>query len=210
AANGGYFAAPFDSVPLHALADGIDGSSGVYHYGSASAFPTDTWHATNYWVDVVFAPVISGPGDTIPPLVAMTSPASGATGVATSSWVTATFSENMNPTTIGTSTVELRTPLGALVPATVTYAAPNGTAILAPTVALGNSITYTATVKGGTADPRVKDLAGNAMTAVYSWSFTTAPAAAPAPPPPPPPEAVCPCSIWNTSTIPALIDTDTS
>lgn len=27
---------------------------GVYAYGSSPAFPTGTWHQTNYWVDVVF------------------------------------------------------------------------------------------------------------------------------------------------------------
>ena len=32
---------------------------------------------------------------------------------------------------------------------------------------------YTVTVKGGTTDPRVKDLAGNPLAANRSWSFTT-------------------------------------
>ena len=41
--------------PLHALADGADGPNGVYAYG-ASAFPANTYHATNYYVDVVFKP----------------------------------------------------------------------------------------------------------------------------------------------------------
>ena len=36
------------------VGDGIDGPNGVYHYGSASALPSDTYHASNYWVDVVF------------------------------------------------------------------------------------------------------------------------------------------------------------
>ncbi|VXB00127.1 conserved exported hypothetical protein [Arthrobacter sp. 9AX] len=42
-----------DNAPLHALANGADGSNGVYAYG-ASTFPTDTFRSTNYWVDVVF------------------------------------------------------------------------------------------------------------------------------------------------------------
>ena len=53
--NGAYFAsAGVDNAPLHALATGVDGANGVYVYG-ASAFPTQTFNAANYWVDVVFA-----------------------------------------------------------------------------------------------------------------------------------------------------------
>jgi hypothetical protein len=49
------FATAIDTPPLHAVADRIS-SDGVYAYGGASQFPTSTWNATNYWVDVVFSP----------------------------------------------------------------------------------------------------------------------------------------------------------
>ena len=65
-------------------------------------------------------------------------------------------------------------------PATVTYNAATLTATLDPTRASRLTTTYTARVRGGAADPRVKDSAGNALAADYTWSFTTA-----APPPPP-------------------------
>jgi hypothetical protein len=42
--------------PLEALADGVDGGNGVYRYGASSGFPTLTYQATNYWVDVAFSP----------------------------------------------------------------------------------------------------------------------------------------------------------
>src|SRR5205823_300369 len=42
-----------------------------------------------------------------------------------------------------------------------------------PTANLANSTTYTAILKGGATDPRIKDLAGNALAANFSWSFTT-------------------------------------
>jgi hypothetical protein len=42
-----------DTAPLHALRDGVSGADGVYRYRS-SGFPTSTYHASNYWVDVVF------------------------------------------------------------------------------------------------------------------------------------------------------------
>ena len=43
-----------DNGPLHALADGISGYSGVYKNSSTSSFPTKGWNGSNYWVDVVF------------------------------------------------------------------------------------------------------------------------------------------------------------
>ncbi len=50
-----YFATTaVDNPPLHALANGVSGSNGVYVYGSTSRFPTNTYQASNYWVDVVF------------------------------------------------------------------------------------------------------------------------------------------------------------
>jgi hypothetical protein len=40
--------------PLHAPASPLVSGNGVYAYG-ASAFPTNTWRGSNYWVDVVLA-----------------------------------------------------------------------------------------------------------------------------------------------------------
>jgi hypothetical protein len=42
-----------DNPPLHALQDSASGRSGVYLYGSGG-FPTESWSAASYWVDVVF------------------------------------------------------------------------------------------------------------------------------------------------------------
>jgi glucose/arabinose dehydrogenase/endonuclease YncB( thermonuclease family) len=70
--NGGYsadqntFAASVDRGPLHALASAGSGGNGVYMYGS-SAFPTNTFNATNYWVDVVFNTTASVPTNTPTP-----------------------------------------------------------------------------------------------------------------------------------------------
>jgi len=49
----GYFTGSVANPPLRALADGEDGPNGVYQYG-AGGFPSDTYHASNYWVDVAF------------------------------------------------------------------------------------------------------------------------------------------------------------
>jgi hypothetical protein len=53
--NGNYFTTGVTNGPLHALANSEDpGGNGVYHYGSTSAFPLQSYNSTNYWVDVVF------------------------------------------------------------------------------------------------------------------------------------------------------------
>ena len=45
-----------DAPPLHALAEGVDGSNGIFLYAAASAFPTTSFNSGNYWVDVIFEP----------------------------------------------------------------------------------------------------------------------------------------------------------
>ena len=87
-----------DTPPIHLLRDGVSGGNGVYAYGASSTFPTNTYNATNYWVDVVFT-TNTGP-DTTAASGDGTKPAAGATGVAANTAVTATFSEAMDPATI--------------------------------------------------------------------------------------------------------------
>ena len=43
-----------DNPPLHALVNDASDGNGIYAYGASSVFPTQTWNAANYWVDVVF------------------------------------------------------------------------------------------------------------------------------------------------------------
>jgi hypothetical protein len=52
-----YFAAAgVDTPPLHALSNGAGGGNGVYAYSAGSAFPSNSYNSSNYWVDVVFHP----------------------------------------------------------------------------------------------------------------------------------------------------------
>lgn len=48
----------FDNPPLHALRDGVDGPNGVYVYGRSGfpLFPSSSFQASNYWIDVDFLP----------------------------------------------------------------------------------------------------------------------------------------------------------
>jgi len=45
-----------DAGPLHATHNFGTVTNGLYAYGSGSTFPTGSFSATNYWVDVMFAP----------------------------------------------------------------------------------------------------------------------------------------------------------
>ncbi len=135
--------------------------------------------------------------DSTPPSIAARTPATGATDVALANPVTVTFSESMSAATINSSTIELRNPANAVVPASVTYNASTFTATLTPGAWLSPNSTYTVTVKGGAADPRVKDSAGNALAANAVWTFSTT--------------ASGTISIWPASATPTLAsDADTS
>jgi methionine-rich copper-binding protein CopC len=98
------------------------------------------------------------------PTVTSETPASGATGVAITSALTATFNEALQSSTIG---FVLTTSSGTSVPATLSYNSTTFTATLTPSAALANGTTYTATVSGA------KDVAGDPMSGTFSWSFTT-------------------------------------
>ncbi len=159
--NNAFTAAGIDTAPLHALQVGVDGGNGVFAYG-AGTFPTVTFGDTNYWVDPVFTDTLDS--DTTAPTVVGSTPAGGATEVATSMQPTATFSEGVNA---GSITFTLRDAADTVVDGTITYGAASHTATFAPTSPLTLGTVYTATVAG------VEDTTGNVMAAPVSWSFTT-------------------------------------
>lgn len=176
-ANNGHYSADLnyfsasgvDNPPLHALNGSLSGGNGVYVYGSSSAFPSSTWKTCNYWVDVVFQPTSSA--DTTPPTVQSVVPLSGASGVSAGTTLTVGFSEAMNASTVNANTIVLRDASNVVVPATVTYNSATQSATVTPANTLQAPATYTATAKGGSGG--VADVAGNTMSADYTWSFKT-------------------------------------
>ena len=110
--------------------------------------------------------------DAVQPVVSSRTPTSGATGVAVSTPVTATFNEAVQSSTIG---VTLTTSSGSAVAGTATYNSTNNTVTLTPSATLAYGTTYTATVSG------TKDTAGDAMSGPVTWSFTTATSSASTP-----------------------------
>jgi hypothetical protein len=101
------------------------------------------------------------------PSIVSVSPAAGATDVALNSQVQATFSTNMDSSTINTDTFTIVSPSGDKVIGTVSYDDTTNTATFIPSSSFAPQTTYTATIAG------VKDKAGNTMNTPYSWSFTT-------------------------------------
>ena len=106
--------------------------------------------------------------DVTPPTISAISPVNNAVNVAASTVVTATFSEAMNTATLTTSGFTL-VPAGGGAAVNGTVSVVGNTATFTPAVALVAGTQYTATISN-----TVKDLAGNALAANSSWSFTTA------------------------------------
>lgn len=107
--------------------------------------------------------------DTTPPAVVPASPVSGASGVGVNASVTVTFSEEMDQSTINTTTVTLMDGANNPVTATVTYNRFSLAATLTPTNWLAKNTSYHATVTTEARDAS----GGNALAAPYKFSFTT-------------------------------------
>ena len=165
-----YFTSTVANGPLKNLANGEDGPNGLYRYTSTPAFPNSSYSSSNYWVDVVFN---TGSGsDVTPPTVVSTTPAGNATGVSTTTSITAVFSEALSASSVTGTSVYLRA--GAVsVPATLNYTAGSTNVILTPSSPLSSNAVYTVTFKGGTGADKILDVAGNALASDYVWSFTT-------------------------------------
>uniref|UniRef100_UPI003564447C DUF4082 domain-containing protein n=1 Tax=Actinotalea sp. TaxID=1872145 RepID=UPI003564447C len=157
--------------PLTAPAAG----NGRYRYGGG--FPTSTWNATNYFVDVVYeqsAPT-PPPAPAPAPTVTSTSPTSGATGVQASTTISAVLSSDP----ASQPTLDVTSPAGGVAGSTAWDAA-GRTVTFTPAAPLDSGATLTAVVAVG----------GTALGS-GTWSFTVA--AAPA----------APVSLWTDTELPS-------
>ena len=128
----GFASAGVDNPPLHALANSTT-PNGLYRYSSTSAFPTNSFNASNYWVDVVYQPGSA----TVPGMPSGVAASPGYPASATISWTPP--GNGGSPLTgytitpfIGTTAQPTSTVAGSAVSATVT--------------GLTNDATYTFTV----------------------------------------------------------------
>jgi hypothetical protein len=175
AGDGGYFTTAMDRPPLHALRDGADGPNGVYQYGTTSAFPTNTWNATNYWVDVVFA------SSSTTPVTAPQAP----TGV------------SATPGDASAVVTWTAPPDGGSRITSYTVTPYIGTSAQTPSTVTGNPAPTTASFTGLTN--------GTAYTFRVSATNTagTSPASTPSPPVTPTSGVCAACTIWAATTSPS-------
>jgi hypothetical protein len=121
----------------------------------------------------------SGAGEAaIAPRVTAVTPINAAAGVAINGAITASFTEDMAPTTINTTTFTLTCAAPCVAPAgTVVYAAGSRAAVFTPTQVLAIDTTYTATITVGATSVAGAALAGNQAplpaSSDYVWRFTT-------------------------------------
>jgi hypothetical protein len=181
-----------DNPPLHALADGVDGSNAVFTYGSNGGFPTSTYRGGNYWVDVVFTSsntykvtgTIQGPGGaganvalSGPVMLSTTADASG--NYSFDGLVNGTYT--ITPSNSGVTF----TPQSAQV--TVNYASLSGvnfSAVVTNPQTISGTITGTAgagatvNLTGAAIATTAVDASGNyAFTGLLNGSYTVAPQA---------------------------------
>jgi hypothetical protein len=157
-----------------------------------SFFPTSLAQAQTRYsaAKAVFQQRAIDAGGANPLAVTSTAPLGGATGVSTTTAVSATFNNNPDTTTISASTFTLTDPSSVAVAGT--YAVTGNTATLSPSSPLAPSTTYTATLTTA-----VKDVNGTALAANYTWSFTTGTGAS---------GCVTNCTIWPLTAVPAKPD----
>jgi hypothetical protein len=106
--------------------------------------------------------------DTTQPIVVKTSPSDGATGITKISRITATFSEPMLSSSITTSTFTVKARGSSTSIPGVVWLGNGIDAYFAPMSSLNPTTTYVAEIT-----TRAKDVAGNSLSAVKAWSFTT-------------------------------------
>jgi hypothetical protein len=166
-----YFAtAGVYNPPLQFLASGVSGGNGVYTYSSASTFPSSTYEAANYWVDVVFAPTTTYPLESI--AVTPNNSTSPTVNVGASQQFTAigTYQDN--------STQDISTQ--------VTWSSTNPAAA----TIIGSGLTTGQGIGSTTISAALVGITSNNVTLNVQAA----------------PPASCPCTIWNSTVVPTVID----
>ena len=175
-----YFAnAGVDNPPLHALQNNASGFDGVFVYSSSSVFPSQGYLASNYWVDVVFAPAASLSSIAVTP--ANPSIASGTTQQFTA---TGTYSDGStqdvtaqvtwSSSNAAVATVSSSGLASSTVAGTTTISATQGSVTGSTTLtvqATPLAITTTVLPGGVQSQPYSATLAASGGTPPYRWSL---------------------------------------
>ena len=139
-ADGNYFATAHTNGSLTAPASRSSGGDGVYAYGTAPLFPTNTFNATNYWVDVVFE------GTALQPPVANNDSGFVATeNTALSIPASALLANDTDPNGLPLSIAGVSNPSNG----TVTYNSSTQTVSFVPTTGYSGPASFTYTITDG-------------------------------------------------------------
>jgi hypothetical protein len=179
----GYFYSPpptggnaLNSPPLHAVPASNSTTNGLYSYTSTSTFPSSTYNATNYYVDVAFTPAsppgqVTGVSATAGAGSATVSWSAPATGGPATSYVVTPYigSTAQTPVTVSGSPPATTTTISGLTPGTaytfkVQASNPNGSG---PVSAASNSVTPLAFSAPGV--PTAVTASGASSQALVSW-----------------------------------------
>jgi methionine-rich copper-binding protein CopC len=168
--------------PLTALASG-----GVYAYSASTTFPSSTFQASNYWVDVVYTPA------SVALAVSSTTPIPGSSSNPVSTDPSVTFSEAVVPSS---ASFTLKDASGSTVSGSASFDSTDTVYTFTPSSALAAGITYTATISG------IQTSTGQTIP-TYTYTFTTSKAFDSG--------GQCPCAIWPDVTPSSVSDAaDTS
>lgn len=179
-ADSQYFASSGTTTGVLTALGGSSNGNGVYTTGSG--IPGSSYLQTNYYVDVVYSA-----SDTTPLSVISTTPIAGSSSVSRGSTVTAAFSRDPVPSSIGFS---LKDSSGNTVSGASSYDGTQRTFSFDPTTDLSAGATYTATLSASASGV-------GPMAAPATWTFTTAQNDSV--------PGVCPCSIYNDDDVPAVV-----
>ncbi|HVU15368.1 MAG TPA: DUF4082 domain-containing protein [Candidatus Didemnitutus sp.] len=169
ASDANYFtSAGVDNTPLHAPSDANAGGQGVFTYGTGSLFPTTSWSATNYWVDVVFQTTVAVTLNSI-----AVTPANPSIGAGTTQPFTATGTYSDNSTQDLSSQVtwaSSNTSKATITSAGVATGVAAGTSTITATLG-GNSGSTTLTVLPPPLSITTASLANGTSGTAYSASL---------------------------------------
>ncbi|WP_084176317.1 DUF4082 domain-containing protein [Actinokineospora spheciospongiae] len=179
-ATGEYFKTSADYKSMHAVKDGAYGSNGLYRYGAGGGFPTGSYNATNYWVDVVWT--AGANGDTTPPTIVSRTPAAGAGDVPLDTTVSVTFSE---PVDLDSAQFSMTDPGWAKVGGALTLSADQKTVTFTPGARLVPGAPYLVSI-------RIADANGVIMPGASLWNLW------------PVATQTCPCSLFSEAMVPAV------
>jgi Ice-binding-like/Bacterial Ig-like domain len=108
-----------------------------------------------------------GGPDSTAPVITMTTPADGSSGVALNAGINATFSKPMDPATLNAATFYVTGPSPTPLDGKITYDVASQIVTFTPASPLATTMVYTATITTG-----ATDLAGNPLAADFLWTLT--------------------------------------